>query len=269
MSKKKAIKRLTDFDFSQEFCHVALVDEAANEHGIVVMKAKQVEQTPVEKNAEPISVSDKPKDDNMSVEKTKEVEVVEKAMDEKKPCTKCEKAPCACEKKDEKKVEKAAVVVEETVVVEKAVEKVEDTRTLEEVLKSNSDMAEQLEVFKAAKVAAEKSEFVSKAKEQGNIVKDEEADALFVIKSLAPEAYEVVMKAITTANTALDAMEVVVDPVGSSEAGDLDKEVSFQDRVITKSKELMSEDASLKPNMARDKARGILRDEIKKAASAE
>ena len=39
MDKIQAKHRLSDFDFSGDDCHEALVDEAANAHDILVMKA--------------------------------------------------------------------------------------------------------------------------------------------------------------------------------------------------------------------------------------
>lgn len=250
-NEKKAIKRLTDFDFSQENCHVALVDQAANEHSIVVMKAKQVNQTPVEKNAD--QVSDEPKDDNMSDSENKEVEVevVKKAA---------EVTTEAAETSTEEVTQNVAETTEE--VTEKGADKVETDNTdvsVEEILKANKDLEKQLATLKAANEAAEKSEFVAKAKENTNIVKDAEADALYTVKCLAPEAYEVVIKAIQVANNALENMEVVTKSVGSSEEGNVDENLSFEDQVKRKSLELMEVDPSMKGYVAREKAREILR----------
>ena len=253
-NEKKAIKRLTDFDFSQENCHVALVDQAANEHSIVVMKAKQVNQTPVEKNAD--QVSDEPKDDNMSDSENKEVEVevVEKAA---------EVTTKAAETSTEEVTENVTETTEE--VIEKGADKVDKVETdntdvsVEEILKANKDLEKQLATLKAANEAAEKSEFVAKAKENTNIVKDAEADALYAIKCLAPEAYEVVIKAIQVANNALENMEVVTKSVGSSEEGNVDENLTFEDRVKIKSLELMEASPSMKGYVAREKAREILR----------
>ncbi len=250
-NEKKAIKRLTDFDFSRENCHVALVDQAANEHSIVVMKAKQVNQTPVEKNAD--QVSDEPKDDDMSDSENKEVEVevVEKAA---------EVTTEAAETSTEEVTENVTETTEE--VIEKGADKVETDNTdvsVEEILKANKDLEKQLATLKAANEAAEKSEFVAKAKENTNIVKDAEADALYAIKCLAPEAYEVVIKAIQVANNALENMEVVTKSVGSSEEGNVDENLSFEDQVKIKSLELMEASPSMKGYVAREKAREILR----------
>ena len=253
-NEKRAIKRLTDFDFSQENCHVALVDQAANEHSIVVMKAKQVNQTPVEKNAD--RVSDEPKDDNMSDSENKEVEVevVEKAA---------EVTTKAAETSTEEVTENVTETTEE--VIEKGADKVDKVETdntdvsVEEILKANKDLEKQLATLKAANEAAEKSEFVAKAKENTNIVKDAEADALYAIKCLAPEAYEVVIKAIQVANNALENMEVVTKSVGSSEEGNVDENLTFEDQVKIKSLELMEASPSMKGYVAREKAREILR----------
>ena len=253
-NEKKAIKRLTDFDFSQENCHVALVDQAANEHSIVVMKAKQVNQTPVEKNAD--QVSDEPKDDNMSDSENKEVEVevVEKAAE-----VTTEAAETSTEEVTENVTETTEVVIEKGA---DKVDKVETDNTdvsVEEILKANKDLEKQLATLKAANEAAEKSEFVAKAKENTNIVKDAEADALYAIKCLAPEAYEVVIKAIQVANNALENMEVVTKSVGSSEEGNVDENLTFEDQVKIKSLELMEASPSMKGYVAREKAREILR----------
>jgi hypothetical protein len=266
MSKRKATKRLTEFSFDEDFCHVALVDQAANEHGIVVMKAKQVSQTPVNKSTD--QVSDEPKDDNMSIDESTPEVVIEKAQEViTKNCEKHDKAECTkCMKKDDKKEDKKEDYMKKS---EEVVEEVIETVTsLEEVLKSNKELTEQIATFKAAKLEADKAVFVSKAKEQSNIVKDAEADALFVFKSLAPEAFEVVMKALETANTALEGMEVVVKSVGSSEEGANNPDMSFEDKVTMKSKEITDADSSIKPYVARTQARADIRKEAKKASFA-
>ena len=238
----KATKRLTNFNFKEEFCHVALVDQAANEHGILVMKAKaQEQQSPVNKNTAQVETVE-PKEDNMSeVEKKKEDEIVVV----NKNCVedhKAENCPTCKKKKEDSKMEKS----------------------LETEIKKNKDLADELAVFKAAKIEAEKAVFVAKSLEQKNVVKEDVAEVLYKCsQALTSDEYQVLSKCLETANTALEAMEVVVKTVGSSEKGTGD--LSPEDTIIAKSKELMSEDSSLGGAAARTKARDIIRKEAKTA----
>lgn len=249
-NERKAKNRLTNFNFKDDFCHVALVDAAANEHGILVMKAKSQErQSPVNKKADPNKTVE-PKEDNMS-EVEKEETVVVKNCGENHKAKDCP----TCKSNDKKK---------EDTKMAKALE-------LETEIQKNKDLNDQLEVFKAEKAVfkaekekAEKLVFVAKSMEQKNVVKEDVAEVLFKCsKALSADEYLVLSKAIETANTALEAMEVVTKSTGSSDpgAGDL----SDEDKVIVKSKELMKEDSDLNGAAARTKARDILRKEANDA----
>ena len=244
-NNRKATSRLTNFNFKDDFCHVALVDAAANEHGILVMKAKSQErQSPVNKNTAQVETVE-PKEDNMSeTEKEVEVVVVEKNCGEDHKATDCP----TCKSNDKKK---------EDTKMAKALE-------LESEIKKNKDLSDQLAVFKAEADKAEKSVFVAKSLEQKNVVKEDVAEVLFKCsKALSADEYLILSKCIETANTALEAMEVVTKSVGSSEEGSND--LSPEDQVIAKSKELMSDDSSLGGAAARTKARDIMRKEAKTA----
>jgi hypothetical protein len=225
-TETKAKYSLADFRFDKEGmdCHIGLVDEAANATEILVMKTKkQEEQTPVNKETEPDKGSVKPNkktETNMSEDKNKELEL---------------------EVKKSKEAQDA----------------------LELEIKKEKEAKEQLELqvkkFKEEKEAAEKESFISKAKELKNIVKDEEAEALFVVKSMCPDQYEVISKALDSANNMIDKMEVVAEGKGSSDKGALNG--TLEERVVMKAKELQKNDSKLSGPAARDKARQIMRKE--------
>ena len=248
MSKeRKATKRLTDFNFNEDFCHVALVDQAANEHGILVMKAKepakaQEQQSPVNKNTAQVETVE-PKEDNMSEVVTKkedEVVVVVKDCGENH---KAENCPTCKKKKEDTKMEKS----------------------LESEVLKNKVLADELAVFKAEKIKAEKAVFVAKSMEQKTVVKEDVAEVLYKCsQALTEDEYQVLSKCLETANTALEAMEVVTKTVGSSE--EAAPEMSEAETVIAKSKVLMADDSSLSGPAARTKARDIIRAEAKKTA---
>jgi len=242
----KLVAKLTEFNFEQDFCHVALVDAGANESKVMVMKAKQVPQSPVTKAAEPKEqeMADPKEVEEVEVE---EVEVIEVQKD----CDDCGSKHCKpCNKKKEsKKMEKS----------------VEAAKELELEIKKSAGIQAQLEVFKKAALESDKKVFVAKALEMKNIVKDDEASALFIFKSLAPDAYEVIAKALETANTALENMEVVTKSVGDSDKGNKNLDQSPEEIIKSKSIELMKSDSKMTPAAARTKARDLIRKEALEA----
>lgn len=242
---KRATKRLSDFNFKDDFCHVALVTEGANGSDILVMKAKEQEQqTPNVTKTKDSEESVNNKDNNMSdVTYTKEEIEAMKARE--------------IELQQEVEAMKAKAEADATLAEE-----------IEAMKAKETEMAEELEAFKAkevealkAKEDAEKEAFVVKAKEMVGICDAEQAEEfgadMFLIKSLAPEAFDRVMEKLDKAEERMKKLEVVSNSPGSTEGGSTDLE--GEELVEFKAKALMKEDANLKAHEARLKVRKEIR----------
>jgi len=242
----KATKRLSDFNFKDDFCHVALVTEGANGSDILVMKAKDQEQkqTPEEP---------KQKDSRESVKTKKDVNMTQEEIDAMK----------ARELKLQEEVEALKAKEEADA---KLAEEIEAMKAKE------TEMAEELEAFKAkeveakkAKEEAEKEEFVAKAKEMNAVCSADDSEDfgadMYLFKSLAPESFERVMKHLEQADSNLRNSEYVFKTVGSTEEGQ--PELEGLELVNFKAKALMEEDPTLKPAAARTLVRKALRKEGK------
>jgi len=243
---KKATKRLSDFNFKDDFCHVALVTEGANGSDILVMKAKEQEQqTPNEPKTKDSKESvSKQKDDTMSeVTYTKEeIEAMKAREIELQQEVEAMKS----------KQEADALLAEE----------------IESLKAKETEMAEELEAFKAkeveakkAKEEAEKEAFVVKAKEMVGICAEDQAEEfgadMFLIKSLAPEAFDRVMEKLDRAEERMKKLDVVSKSPGSTEKGSADLE--GEELVEFKAKALQKEDSDLSDVQARIKARKAIR----------
>ena len=242
----KATKRLSDFNFKDDFCHVALVTEGANGSDILVMKAKEQEhkQTPEET---------KQKDSKESVKNKKDVNMTQEEIDAMK----------ARELKLQEEVEALKSKEEADA---KLAEEIEAMKAKE------TEMAEELEAFKAkeveakkAKEEAEKEEFVTKAKEMNAVCSADDSEDfgadMYLFKSLAPESFERVMKHLEQADSNLRNSEYVFKTVGSSE--EAQPELEGLELINFKAKALMEEDSALKPAAARTLVRKALRKEGK------
>ena len=223
MSKNKARKRLSNFDFTSEDSHVALVDKGANERSILVMKALEPkeqedlgkEQSQIEKNAEPVGTAEEPirKDESMKVEDPKSEDL-----------TKAE-TPVITE--DSKEIEKKA---DETKVevVEKSAEQIAMEKELEELRKAKTqveaDKAE-LEELRKAKEAKEHEEFVNKAKELKTDDADVFAKTLKKCKyALEEEEYETLVKQLEKLKNIEDNKDLLKS-VGDADAETIVKSV--------------------------------------------
>ena len=247
---RQATKRLSDFNFKDDFAHVALVTEGANGSDILVMKAKEQEQqTPNEPQDSSESVKIE-KDNNMSEVNKEEIEALK-----------------AREIELQKEIEAMKAKSEEDA---KLAEEIEAMKAKE------AEMAEELEAFKAkeveakkAKEEAEKAEFVAKAKDMSGICSEEEAEEfgadMFALKALAPEAFDRVLKKLEKAEERVAKLDVVEKSAGSSEEGQ--SELEGEELIEFKAKALMEEDSNLSAAQARIKVRKKMRhDKAREAA---
>jgi len=238
----KATKRLSDFNFKDDFCHVALVTEGANGSDILVMKTKEQEhkQTPEEP---------KQKDSKESVKNKKDVNMTQEEIDAMK----------ARELKLQEEVEAMKAKQEADADLAQEIEAMKAKET---------EMAEELEAFKAkeveakkAKEEAEKEAFVAKAKEMVGICEEDKAEEfgadMYLIKSLAPEAFDRVMEKLEKAEERMKKLDVVSNSPGSPEGGSADLE--GEELVEFKAKALQKEDSNLSDVEARIKVRKAMR----------
>lgn len=234
-----ATKRLSDFNFKEEFCHVALVTEGANGSDILVMKAKKQEhrQTPEQPQQDDSQESVKTKkDDNMSDITQEEYDAIKAREVELLQEVEAIKA----------KAEADAILAEEV-----------------EALKAKAKEDEEaLEAFKAkeeealkAKEEAEKADFVAKAKSLDAVCSSEAHEEfgadMYLFKSLAPESFERVMKHLEQADANLKNSEYVFKEVGSTEEADLSDTLEGEELITAKAKKLVEKDPSLNMRDAR------------------
>jgi hypothetical protein len=248
---KRATKRLSDFNFKDDFAHIALVTEGANGSDILVMKAKEQEQqTPNEPKTKDSKESVKNKDDNMS-----EVTYTKEEIEAMK----------AREIKLQEEVEAMKTKADADALLAEEIEAMKAKET---------EMAEELEAFKAkevealkAKEDAEKEAFVVKAKEMVGICAEDKAEEfgadMFLIKSLAPEAFDRVMEKLDAAEARMKKIEIVEKSPGSTEGGSADLE--GEELIEFKAKALMAEDSKLKPAQARIQVRKKMRHDAARA----
>ena len=239
---RTATKRLSEFNFKEEFCHVALVTEGANGSNILVMKAKdQEQQAPNEPNSskEPVT---KTKDDNMSDITKEEYDAIKAREAELLQEVEAMKAKAEADK----------VLAEE----------VEAMKQKEVDMQAEIDafIAKEEEALKA-KEEAEKADLVLKAKSLDAICSKEDHEKfgadMYLFKSLAPESFERIIKHLETADANLKNSEYVFKEVGSSEQGQEDLE--GEELIEFKAKKLMEEDSSLKIYTAKDRVRKEMR----------
>jgi hypothetical protein len=96
---------------------------------------------------------------------------------------------------------------------------------------------------------------------------EEFGHALFAVKSLCPDQYEIVKKALDQANENLTNMSFVAKEAASSEEA---PEVLEGEALIkAKAAKLIEADPKMPAHKARTKARELVRKEAKKAQSAE
>jgi len=249
----KAHTRLTDFNFEDDFCHVALVDEAANNTTILVTKAKEARtesKTPQPNKAEE---SKKQKDDDMSFTQEEVDALVLKAKED---------AAVTLEQEVAKSLEK------EEAEVTKAKELAEEIETLKAF---KADAEAKAEEVAKAKLESDKADMVVVAKSMTGICSEETSEefghALFAVKSLCPDQYEIVKKALDQANENLTNLEFVAKEAASSEEA---PEVLEGEALIkAKAAKLIEADPKMPAHKARTKARELVRKEAKKAQSAE
>lgn len=145
-------KRLFDIDFSKDIHHVALVDEAANNTEVLVLKSKNKQK------------EDKMSDDTQAVDKAKAEVKAELELNE------------LIKNKE----------AQEELIKEKDAKTADLEAQLAELTKSKEAQEEDLKKFKEEKEAKEMEELVAKAKE----LKADDADSFGVILSKCKKALE-------------------------------------------------------------------------------
>lgn len=231
MADRKAKRRLSNLNFSQKKCHVALVDHGAIEHDeTLVLKRKTIT---------------KKKEDNMS-------------LDEKKVQEEILKAKMAGELKIvelEKKIEADAATAVE---VEKA--KVESDKKIADLEKSKVESDKKLEDIEKARATAEKAEMVIKAKELKSDDAEVFADVLVKCKdALDADKYELLIKQLEKLQNIADNADILKGKGESNTDGKtLDK-----DGLIKKRRSELIKDEKLRPSVASKRARLEIEKELK------
>ncbi len=184
-----ATKRFTDFDFSSEDSHVALVDEAANATEVLVMKSKQEQQD----NGEDMDKSTK--------------EAVKKELETEK------------EMEDLKKAKEAQEAEMEEL---KKAKEAQDAE-MEELKKFKAEQEAKIEELEKARKEKEFSELVQKSKE----LKADDADKLATILqkckySLEDGEYETLVKQLEKLKN-IDENSEFLQPAGEANPESIEK----------------------------------------------
>jgi len=235
--ERKAKRRLTNLDFSQKKCHVALVDHGAIEH----------DETLVLKRRETTAPAEKPhnkKEDYMSLDENKLEEIL--------------KAQAASEAKVaelEKKLADDATRLEE---VEKA--KADQATKLEEVEKAKADLDAKLEEVEKANKAKERSELVEKSKDLK--ADDAEKFATVLVKckdALEEEEYTELVKQLEKLQNIESNVELLKN---KGESGDDGEKLDKSGMILKRRAELIKE-KGLRPHVASKQARLEIEAELK------
>jgi vacuolar-type H+-ATPase subunit I/STV1 len=149
----KAKRKITEFNFEEDGAHVALVDKAANEQTVLVMKALK---------------KDEPEKDSQSSAASQDEDVV-KAEDQKTTVEKNEENSMT----QETEVQKSELEIE----LEKAKAQLADLEKAQEekvaLEKSLKEMSETITVLKAAEEKRKEAEYLEKAKQHAMVLTDD------------------------------------------------------------------------------------------------
>ena len=230
--ERKAKRRLTNLDFSQKKCHVALVDHGAIEHDeTLVLKRKTIT---------------KEKDDNMSIDEKKLEEILKGKVAAEAKVVELEKAAVAAE----------LVKVE----LEKAKTELEADKEL--LVKAKAEQAKQLEDVEKARTVRVRAEMVIKAKALKTDDAEVFADVLVKCKeSLEDETYQVLIKQLEKLQNIEDNKEILKN---KGEGGD-DGEKLDKSGLILKRREELIKNEKMRPHLASKQARYEIEAELKSA----
>ena len=219
--ERKAKRRLSNLDFSQKKCHVALVDHGAIEHDeTLVLKRKNVT---------------KKKEDTMSLDAEKAEEILKAKAEADAKVVALEKAKADAEAKVEE-IEKAKADLE--------AEKVE-------LEKAKAEQSKQLEEVEKARVAKAKAELVEKAKDLKADDAAKLGEVLYKCKdALDAEEYETLEKQLEKLAN-IEENKEVLKSVGEAD-GEADK-FDKSAEILKRRGELIEK--GLKPHEASKKAR--------------
>jgi hypothetical protein len=228
--ERKAKRRLTNLDFSQKKCHVALVDHGAIEHDeTLVLKRKE--------NTAPAENINKKKEDNMSLDdkKAQEEEILKAKLATDLKIETLEKAKVDAEAKIEE-VEKAKADAEAKIV---------------ELEKAKSDQATQLEEVEKARVERVRTEMVVKSKELKADDAETFATVLVKCKGLLEEVeYTELVKQLEKLQNIEENTELLKN---KGESGDDGEKLDKSALILKRRAELIKEGA--RPTVASKQAR--------------
>jgi hypothetical protein len=240
--ERKAKRRLSNLDFSQKKCHVALVDHGAIEHDETLVLKRKDKPAPAEN-------VNKKKEDNMSLDENKaqEEEILKAKAATDLKIENLEKAKADAEAKVEE-VEKAKAELE----AEKA-----------ELEKAKAEQAIQLEEVEKARKERVRTEMVAKSKELK--ADDAETFATVLVKCkdlLEEEEYTELVKQLEKLQNIEENTELLKN---KGEGGDDGEKLDKSALILKRRAELIKEGA--RPTVASKQARLEIEANLKLEAS--